>query len=870
MEEFENKMSDQEIERLIDLYFPKRSASNDPSYRKHQREAILSAAHALFNKGDKFVAMEGPTGSGKSAINFTLEKIAGPVSVYLTPLVILQDQMMKDDWHGLRCVKGRSNYYCSNFGVENTKYDCCYDGPVGITCNTGEKTFTPSDGDIAMISREVDQINLRYGGQDSILSSKTSFKNSEEFVDFLKLVQRDFDNAYNELVAMGTKSPKRKVAIREVCCDRGPHECPVKSSRLRLKYAEVAVLNPDIFYLMCKNEFSPFRHSKMMVIDECQQIEDFVGRIFKPRIPVQSLKEIFDIDIDFVGDKTTGEEIINKITKAIENELITMVAVGKMLKKFRKLLAVKNYQTLIDTPSEGNEIIQKFTYLYSHYLRSKFDKNIGWSFSFMGLLQAVFSGQKQLVDSDENIKFMSSFYDFIRPMFMDICDELKCGNVFTKYNKIANKIEQLLGRDEVSREAKKYFKPRDKDNEHHMAASHCMVQARSFIKFSNELKTIVDVVLDLNRLKEEVVDDCGNKSFQYPYLIKRGEEDRKTALSNFPSMVYLSKSLKKSDDEKERFIELVPINMGAIMNFFFYSQSEKVMLSSATWVFPDRLRRLYGLPGNCELVKVPTVFPIRNRPIFTFDHQNITDFSHWPREEETHFYKTYAGTIKFVNELYKIIGMLRQHILKRHGINSNIIVHCHTFDIAVKIAMWMPGMNRDIMIQIPENIISVKNELNGFDTLPRRKTDLIEYISRKENNNKGLTLISCSMSEGVDFNGDIAHGQIILKKPTPQIKDAYVMARMNGDIRTGTYADPYYFDSVVLTKMMQQYGRIVRDKSDWGYTVIIDKSIIDLLRKMLMKKNSGLRESANMEYFLEAVQYKIGAGGCPVFTWFPK
>ena len=79
------------------------------SYRRGQREAI-EAAREAFEAGKRFVVVEAPTGSGKSAIAVTLAREA--VSSYVvTAQKILQDQYFRD-FPDLALMKGRANYDC--------------------------------------------------------------------------------------------------------------------------------------------------------------------------------------------------------------------------------------------------------------------------------------------------------------------------------------------------------------------------------------------------------------------------------------------------------------------------------------------------------------------------------------------------------------------------------------------------------------------------------------------------------------------------------------------------------------------------------------------------------------------------------------
>lgn len=79
------------------------------TYRSGQREAIEQARDA-FARGKRFVVIEAPTGSGKSAIAVSLAREANSAYI-LTAQKLLQEQYLRD-FPDLSLMKGRSNYPC--------------------------------------------------------------------------------------------------------------------------------------------------------------------------------------------------------------------------------------------------------------------------------------------------------------------------------------------------------------------------------------------------------------------------------------------------------------------------------------------------------------------------------------------------------------------------------------------------------------------------------------------------------------------------------------------------------------------------------------------------------------------------------------
>jgi Rad3-related DNA helicase len=89
-------------------------------YRLGQRAAIEYVMKA-FNDGYKFVLLEAPTGSGKSAVAYTLSQSI-ETSYYLAPQKFLQDQLTRDFGEGgkhvgklcpMVALKGRNAYPCN-------------------------------------------------------------------------------------------------------------------------------------------------------------------------------------------------------------------------------------------------------------------------------------------------------------------------------------------------------------------------------------------------------------------------------------------------------------------------------------------------------------------------------------------------------------------------------------------------------------------------------------------------------------------------------------------------------------------------------------------------------------------------------------
>lgn len=92
-----------------------------PSYREGQRECIEGILKS-FASGKRFVILEAPVGSGKSAIGLTVAKFFDH-TYYITIMKMLQSQIMGDFEKTLPIIdlKGRNNYPCTYYERNESK-----------------------------------------------------------------------------------------------------------------------------------------------------------------------------------------------------------------------------------------------------------------------------------------------------------------------------------------------------------------------------------------------------------------------------------------------------------------------------------------------------------------------------------------------------------------------------------------------------------------------------------------------------------------------------------------------------------------------------------------------------------------------------
>jgi Rad3-related DNA helicase len=844
--EDEPKITEEEIGELADNIFPIKDGSGTPMYREHQRETIIEICKAFMMDDIDYIGVEGPVGCGKSVINYTVARIIGS-TIYLTPLKMLQDQIISENWDGVRMIKGRNAYACNYCGYENNYFRCDYDGDEYKTCqnskvknNYSASTLNSIKQRLELLFRENNPFNIKL---------RTSF---ESLVDFLVLIpkMRKFLDSNGE---SGTSfSAERAIA----CAMDAVHECPVKSSRLLAKMAPIKVLNPDIFFLITTNYNEHYSDSELMVYDESHQIEGVINRIFKIKIPIDTIKEMFGLDMTPLCDLNEFEGLLAHILNYVNKVLGPATAAAKTISSMGDMLNVKNSPTMLRMKSE-NDLAMKFKECASGFLRRKWNSDRTWTLSMMELANYAFTGK----DLPEELKELRPFIDLLKEYFASACMKYECNMKFNVYDEIAPTFYRIFDTNYINRARKHKTKDLEKDEKNdNIDFGEIMVSPD---------RILADHMVFMKQIIEPFVTSIHNlstigKEKKPSFTISRSNEETRKVCSGTP----LHKEVManpKYDGRIEKCLEIVPIAIGKLMNAFFYSKTKKVLLTSGTWVGPDSLFKLYGFPKEkSRFIQIPSTFKPESRPIYVIDNRGFTNFSEkadgpWL----SYMYKTPEGVKKFTLEMSSIVKRMRRYIRDNHGENANIVVHCHTFDIAKKIAEFAPGVDDTYLIHLPQAGSHIQNILTNHVVWAKSKDELIQTI--KSNPNSGLTIISPSISEGVDFKDKIARAQIILKRPIPYLGDVYVQSYHKGNPDVGIERDPDYLDRICYTTMTQQYGRMMRSKDDWGITVIMDQSITMALKSLLRGPSRKIR-GLNIGYFAEGLQFEYNRNR-PVFKW---
>ena len=136
--------------------------------------------------------------------------------------------------------------------------------------------------------------------------------------------------------------------------------------------------------------------------------------------------------------------------------------------------------------------------------------------------------------------------------------------------------------------------------------------------------------------------------------------------------------------------------------------------------------------------------------------------------------------------------------------------------------------------EILENL-SEKNKkririCHSFNADGKTQDQVVQEHAKSENG----VLLSSSLWEGVDLKDDLSRFQIIAKAPYPMLSETRTKIKMQ--------KFPLWYKAQTIMKLLQGFGRSIRDKNDWADTYVLDSAAHELL---LYKENRKMVPHAN-------------------------
>ena len=231
-------------------------------------------------------------------------------------------------------------------------------------------------------------------------------------------------------------------------------------------------------------------------------------------------------------------------------------------------------------------------------------------------------------------------------------------------------------------------------------------------------------------------------------------------------------------------IKLEPL---VVSNYFedIFDKGETSLLMSATILSKENLCKAVGLKNDdVKFIRVENSdFPIRNRPIYLM---NVA----WLNA-------------KTMNEALPNIVKVLDNLLSVHK-NDKGIIHTTSYS----------------QVQYIKNNLSKSNLSRLIETNP--KFDRNEMILKHAQSTKPTVLISPSMFLGVDLKDDLSRFQVIVKVPYPDLTDKKISVLKQ--------RNPKWYEWNTILRLIQAYGRSVRNSEDYANTYILDSSVSYLLK----------------------------------------
>ena len=796
------------IEDLVDKRFPMRDENDNPTYRPHQKETIIKIVKA-FQAGKKFVCLDGPVGCGKSVILYTASMVMAEIgepgsATYLTHQKQLQDQIIKEGWPEVRMVKGRGAYACNGATLTDSRIRCNYSGDKHETCHNTDKMREFSLSMDAKLLNAIDRVRSMYSDDERTFRMRTGFDPGESLSKEFMFIKQAM------MARQPADSEPMQISVYGcIGCSVDMQECPVKSTRLLAQIHKVRILNPDVFYMLNRGAVQFFPHSKLMIFDECHKIEDIVNRIFGGGIHVDFLKKYFGIDLSELYDCENAEDFVNKYMHLMRTVVFPAKNAAIIVNHLAPVMHMKKVGGGQKFPT-----LTKDDMVTSFAIASKMmDEECG--FNMIDFLESVFSDKSDAVNPG-----LKRFWMVVREKYKEMCSEDNCVMTFTGFNKMCCSLDPVKSMHRIA-------------------------------WFTEAIDHMEDIV-SLMAIKDS-------------FMFSSEKVDIRKEYSDSEMSRFVKENIKDWRDAMMLSIKLTPINISGMMNAFFYKKAEHVILSTGTWIGKESAMKTFGVDmNNYEFIRIPTTFDVGRRPVYVM-RGNAMDFSEKIDSDPWYLYKTEAGSNQFTRQLSDTVDSVRTFFKNRNGLNINVIVHSFSFEVAKRIARYAPDVDNSWMIQIAKNDKPIRNEKTGHVTSFIYKDELLQYIMTHPNS--GLTYVSASVNEGVDFKYDIARAQIILKRPTPNIKAPYVNAQYKGNPAFNVPKDPMYLDRATYTDIVQMYGRVMRAQDDWGVTIIFDQAIAKSFNTLLSRRGAWRIGELGLDYFISAIKGGVDHNGFPYFDW---
>jgi len=221
-----------------------------------------------------------------------------------------------------------------------------------------------------------------------------------------------------------------------------------------------------------------------------------------------------------------------------------------------------------------------------------------------------------------------------------------------------------------------------------------------------------------------------------------------------------------------RKITFKPIDVSKFAQEYLFRLGYKVLFMSATMLSSEKFFESLGInQKEFAAISLPSPFPVNNRPILYVPMGKMT--------------------AKEIDNTLPTLSSAVEKILEQHKGEKGII-HTHSYKISNALEK-----------RVKSNRLLFPNSSNRDEILKKHLTS-----------KKPTVLVSPSMTEGVDLQGDASRFQILCKVPYPYLGDKLVKKRMN--------KWKWWYPFQTAKTIIQSIGRSVRSQDDVAVTYILD------------------------------------------------
>lgn len=314
-----------------------------------------------------------------------------------------------------------------------------------------------------------------------------------------------------------------------------------------------------------------------------------------------------------------------------------------------------------------------------------------------------------------------------------------------------------------------------------------------------EVKDIIST--ELEEIQEQIdhLESLGDK------LVPKQMKRLNSLIRKFDKLDHINENIDNGNwafnlNKKNNILEYLEIKPVIVSDYFrlIKSISKKLLFLSATLQSKEIFCKSLGLKYD-KTVKIdtPCRFPVDARPVYLFptNKSKLKPFS----------YRNLMSDPNIIFEGINVVEKIMNHDLFKNekGLiitNSNKFMNYITDRIK---------SNRFIKC-------SGSIEVNDSEVNDPRKY----FIDNHCASDGPTILIGPNLYEGLDLKGDSCRFVIVFKCPYPMETDQ-IKKRRNID-------NPWY-NSEIMLKLIQGFGRGMRSKDDWCYTFTIDPAITNFL-----------------------------------------